>query len=99
MRALHDIGDTVQQFVTKDKIINVADDTAIQQANYDDRKTDGFSLDRSIRRVARIYMPTVRLLAHNGDIDAKSYLEYGDSAARDRMIDRYPELFKTCSGR
>ena len=99
MRALHDADESIQQYVDKDKIITVADDTAIQQANYLDRKTDGFSLDRAIRRVARIYMPTVRLLAHNGDIDAKSYLEYGDSAARDRMIERYPELFKTCSGR
>lgn len=95
-------GESIRQFYVvekgQEKIITVADDAPVQQANYEDRKTDGFSVDHSIRRVARIYMPTVRLLAGRGDYDAMLYLHHSDTKARDRMINRYPILFKACSG-
>jgi hypothetical protein len=51
------------------------------------------------RRVARINMDTVRLLAiQRKDADALAYMNYHDEAARDRMIRNYPHLFKACSG-
>lgn len=100
---LHDADQSIKQFYAvegyKERIITVANDDVVQKANYEDRKTDGFSHDRQIRRVARIYMPTVRMLATQNDMDAIMYLKYGDTKARDRMIDKYPILFKTCSGR
>jgi hypothetical protein len=100
---LHDVDQSTKQFYAvdgkKERIITIADDTIVQQANYQDRKTDGFSVDRNIRRVARIYMPTVRMLIDKfKDKDAYLYLNFGDTKARDRMIERYPLLFKCCSG-
>ena len=100
---LHDPGQSIKQFYVvdggKERIITAADDTAVQHANYEDRKEDGFSPDRQWRRVARIYMPTVRMLVDKfKDKDAYLYLNYGDEKARDRMIERYPLLFKACSG-
>lgn len=95
-------GESVRQFYvvenSNEKIVTLANDDVIQQENYEDRKLDGFSPDRSMRRVARIYMPTVRLLAGRGDYDAMLYFHNGDTKARDRMINRYPILFKACSG-
>lgn len=100
---LHDTNQSIKQFYAveggKERIITAADDGVVQQANYEDRKSDGFSADRQIRRVARIYMPTVRMLVNQfKDKDAYLYLNYGDEKARDRMIERYPLLFKACSG-
>lgn len=101
---LHDPHESVRQFYaiegTKERIITVGNDDVIQKANYEDRMhTDGFSSDRQIRKVARIWMPTVRLLVKRGDKDAAKYLYMRDEKARDRMIERYPILFKCCSGR
>ncbi len=100
---LHDPDQSIKQFYAieggKERIITAADDTVVQHANYEDRKEDGFSADRQIRRVARIYIPTVRMLVDQyKDKDAYLYLKYGDEKARDRMIERYPLLFKACSG-
>lgn len=100
---LHDPHQSIKQFYavegSKERIITAADDTAVQHANYEGRKEDGFSADRQIRRVARIYMPTVRMLVDQyKDKDAYLYLKFGDEKARDRMIERYPLLFKACSG-
>lgn len=99
----HDADQSIKQFYAisggKERVVTVADDTVVQQANYEDRKDDGFSADRQIRRVARIYMPTVRMLVDQyKDKDAHLYLKFGDEKARDRMIERYPLLFKACSG-
>ncbi|WP_196595311.1 hypothetical protein [Pectinatus frisingensis] len=83
----------------KERIITYANNDDVLQSNYEDRKTDGFDIGHHIRRVARIDMNTVRLLAYEKkDKDAAAYLEYHDTAARDRMIERYPILFKACSG-
>ena len=42
---------------------------------------------------------TVRVLADvRKDADARAYLDEHDTAARDRMIRRYPDLFQACSG-
>jgi hypothetical protein len=100
---IHDPNQSIKQFYAieggKERIITTADDTVVQQANYEDRKEDGFSVDRQIRRVARIYMPTVRMLVDKfKDKDAYLYLNFSDEKARDRMIERYPLLFKACSG-
>ena len=100
-KELPQMGESVKQFYVvsggKESVVTCGNDDVVQQANYEDRKNDGFSGDRSIRRVARIYMPTVRMLAAQGDYDAMLYLQ-GDTKARDRMINNYPLLFKACSG-
>lgn len=70
---------------------------AILRLNHEERKTDGFSIDRNFRRIAHIDMNTVRILAQK-DKDAEAYLKAHDTDARDRMIRRYPEFFKACSG-
>ena len=83
----------------KEKIVTIGNDDDVLQANYEGRKEDGFDLTRSIRRVAHIDMGTVHLLAiHRKDADAMAYLHHHDTDARDRMIRRYPDLFKACSG-
>ena len=101
-KELPQMGESVKQFYVvsggKESIVTCGNDDVVQQANYEDRKSDGFSGDRSIRRVARIYMPTVRFLAAKGDYDAALYYHHGDTQARDRMINRHPLLFKACSG-
>ena len=97
--------DTAERFlgidnVTNDqRLITQFDASSVYELNKEQRKSDGFSIDRSWRRVAHIDMNTVKLLAHNeNDADAKAYLDYHDEAARDRMIRRYPHYFKACSG-
>lgn len=99
---ISDPNESIRQFYvvegSKEKLITMACDDSVQKANYEDRKTDGFSTDRTMRKVARIYMPTVRLLAKQGDMDAAMYLHCGDAKARDRMINKHPILFKCCSG-
>lgn len=102
---LTDKGDTertyyVQGKCGKDRIIKQGSDDDVLRQNYEDRKTDGFDLTHSFRRVAHIDMGTVRVLASvQHDKDAQAYLDYHDADARDRMIRRYPDLFKACSGR
>ena len=98
-----DNGDTERKIYvadgTKEKIVTVANNDDVLQANYEGRKEDGFDITRSIRRVAHIDMNTVRLLAiARKDADAVGYLYNHDTAARDRMIRHYPDLFKACSG-
>ena len=84
---------------TKERIITQANNDDVLKANYEDRKTDGFDSGHNIRRVARIDMNTVKLLAiTRKDADAISYLNNHDTDARDRMIEHYPHLFKACSG-
>ena len=84
---------------TKEKIVTVDNNDDVLQANYEGRKEDGFDITHSIRRVAHIDMNTVRLLAiARKDSDAMGYLYNHDTAARDRMIRHYPDLFKACSG-
>ena len=84
---------------TKERIITQANNDDVLKANFEDRKTDGFDFRHNIRRVARIDMNTVRLLAYQKhDNDAIAYLNEHDTAARDRMIEHYPHLFKACSG-
>lgn len=100
---LTDAGDTERKiFVTdgkKDFIRTVGRDDDVLRKNYEDRKSDGWDLTHSFRRVAHIDLGTVRLLANvRKDADAKAYLVSHDTDARDRMIRHYPELFKACSG-
>lgn len=100
---LTDAGDTEKTYFVRrdgqDHIVKTGCDDDVLQQNYEDRKTDGFDPTRCFRRVAHIDMGTVRILADvQHDADARAYLEAHDTAARDRMIRRYPELFKACSG-
>ena len=82
-----------------DKVQKVFENDSVLAANKTDRMSDGFDITRMFRRVARIDMNTVRLLAiQRKDADAMAYLNYHDEAARDRMIRNYPHLFKACSG-
>ena len=82
-----------------DKVQTVFENDSVLKANQADRLTDGFDITRMFRRVARINMDTVRLLAiQRKDADALAYMNYHDEAARDRMIRNYPHLFKACSG-
>ena len=82
-----------------DRIITRGNNDDVLKANYEGRKEDGFDITHSFRRVAHIDLGTVRLLAYvNHDQDAKAYIENHDTDARDRMIRRYPDLFKACSG-
>ena len=82
-----------------DKVQTVFENDSVLAANKADRMADGFDITRMFRRVARIDMNTVRLLAiQRKDADAMAYLNYHDEAARDRMIRNYPHLFKACSG-
>lgn len=84
---------------TKEKFITVGNNDAVLEANEEDRKESGFDIGHHFRRVARIDMNTVRLLAiTRKDSDAIEYLNYHDANARDRMIEKYPDLFKACSG-
>ncbi len=97
-------GDAQRKFLSLDKdgdrIITLGNNDAVLRQNYEDRKEDGFDLSRNIRRVAHIDLGTVSLLAYREfDPDAMAYLRDHDPKARDRMIERYPELFKACSGR
>lgn len=99
-----DAGDSERTLVLldmhgNDRIIRVGDNATVLAQNAEDRKHDGFDITRSIRRVARIDMGTVRYLANvEHDADARAYLEEHDTAARDRLIERYPVFFKACSG-
>lgn len=101
---LTDKGDTERTYFVqgaggKDRIVKQGSDDDVLRQNYEDRKTDGFDLTRSWRRVAHIDMGTVRILAQvQHDTDAQAYLDEHDTAARDRMIRRYPDLFRACSG-
>lgn len=100
---LTDKGDTERTYFVHsdgvDRIVKQGSDDDVLKQNYEDRKTDGFDLMHSFRRVAHIDMGTVRILAQvQHDKDAQAYLDYHDTAARDRMIRRYPDLFKACSG-
>ncbi|WP_196601654.1 hypothetical protein [Pectinatus frisingensis] len=81
------------------KITTEFNNDDVLKQNYEGRKMSGFDAGRHIRCVAHIEMNTVRMLAYkNHDEDAFNYLEYHDTAARDRMIKKYPILFKACSG-
>ena len=102
---LTDAGDSSEKYygidnLTNDqRIITAFDNSEVLKQNAEDRKSDGFSIDHNFRLVAHIDMNTVKLLAlNNHDADAKDYLDYHDADARDRMIRRYPEYFKACSG-
>lgn len=82
-----------------DTVTTVVRTDALQRLCYEHQKEDGWTPDRSMRRVAHIELNTVKLLAlQKGDSDAYSYLYENDARARDRMIRRYPHLFKACSG-
>lgn len=100
---LTDKGDTERTYFVHsdgvDRIVKQGSDDDVLKQNYEDRKTDGFDLTHRFRRVAHIDMGTVRILAQvQHDKDAQAYLDDHDTAARDRMIRRYPDLFKACSG-
>lgn len=96
-------GDSERTFLVAgsrgDRIVHAGCDDDVLRANAEGRKEDGFDVSRRFRRVAHIDLGTVRVLADvQKDADAKAYLEEHDTAARDRMIRRYPDLFKACSG-
>lgn len=106
---LTDIGDSHKKIYATDVVNGFRDDRIITVGNNDDhmalnasyRKEDGFDFGHNIRRVAHMDLGTIRLLAKrkpNPDEDAIKYLEYHDTEARDRLIRRYPEFFKACSG-
>lgn len=100
MYEITDKDDSDRKFIDGNKIITLDNNDDVLAANYEDRKTDGFDIGHHFRRVARIDMNTVRLLAFKDkDADAIAYLNEHDTAARDRIIERYPLLFKACSGR
>lgn len=82
-----------------DCIVHSGYDDDVLRANAEGRKEDGFDVTRRFRRVAHIDLGTVRVLADvRKDADARAYLDEHDTAARDRMIRRYPDLFQACSG-
>ena len=103
---LTDSGDSCRKVLSLDDrhgdhIITIGNNDAVLAQNHEDRKDDGFMMLPGlglVRRVAHIDMNTVKLLARQGDKNAKLYLQ-GDTDARDRMIREYPHLFKACSGR
>ncbi len=102
---LTDIGDTSRKILStngaEDRITTIFNNDSVLKQNQEDRKDDGFMMLPGlglVRRVAHIDMNTVKLLASQGDKNAKLYLQ-GDTDARDRMIREYPHLFKACSGR
>ena len=102
---LTEAGDTSRKILstngTEDRVTTIFNNDAVLKLNQEQRKDDGFMMMPGlglVRRVAHIDMNTVKLLANQGDKNAKAYLQ-GDTNARDRMIREYPHLFKACSGR
>ena len=102
---LTEAGDTSRKIFstngTEDRVTTIFNNDAVLKLNQEQRKDDGFMMMPGlglVRRVAHIDMNTVKLLANQGDKNAKAYLQ-GDTNARDRMIREYPHLFKACSGR
>lgn len=102
---LTESGDSARKILstngTEDHITTVFNNDAVLALNAEERKDDGFVILPGLglcRRVAHIDMNTVKLLASQGDKNAKAYLA-GDTNARDRMIREHPHIFKACSGR
>lgn len=98
--AISEPTDAVPQYYNADtdSILTVVNTDALQELCYEHQKEDGFTPDRRMRRIAHIELNTVKLLAKMGDADAHAYFYEHDERARDRMINRYPEYFKACSG-
>lgn len=102
---LTDYGDSERKILdidiatNKDKIWTIGNNDAHLDYAAEARESDGWDPTHSIRRIAHMDLGTVRMLAKaQHDEDAISWLETGDSDARDRLIEKYPLYFKACSG-
>lgn len=102
---LTDVGDSQRKILDVD--IATKQDRIWTIGNNDDhldyvgrmQHDEGYDITRGFRRIAHLDLGTVRLLAvKHHDQDAIDWLQNDDADARDRLIEKYPQFFKACSG-